>query len=234
MPVREDPADEGRASTRRRVLSLIDSAGRPLDVAELAATTGLHPNTLRGHLQLLVDLEQIDRTVEARSAPGRPRVLYSARHTVGTGDPYKQLAGELASGIAHTEGRGAAHSAGRHWGRRLRATAHLDDDTVADVVTATDLAARGLEQLGFGTQTEPLGDRLYLTSCPFGELARENPSVCQVHAGLLSGLFEELGGRVELDRLDVFVRPDLCIAHLRHIPETPTPTSAPEANPDDR
>jgi predicted ArsR family transcriptional regulator len=227
-------AEEGRASTRRRVLALIDGADHPVDVAELAATTGLHPNTLRGHLQLLVDLEQIDRTVESRSAPGRPRVLYSARHTVGTDDPYKQLAGELANGIAHTDGRGAAHSAGRHWGRRLRATARLDDDTVADVRTATDLAARGLEQLGFGTQTEPLGDRLYLTSCPFGELARENPSVCQVHAGLLSGLFEELGGRVELDRLDVFVRPDLCIAHLRHGPQTPSPTPATEANPDDR
>ena len=230
---------DDRSSTRRRLLQLIESADRPMDIAELATLTGLHANTLRGHLQLLVDLEQLDRTVEARSTPGRPRVLYSIRHTIGTDDPYKQLAGELASGIAHADGHGAAHSAGRHWGRRLRATARIDDDVTLDVPSVTALAAKGLEQLGFGTETEPLGDRLYLTRCPFGELARENPSVCQVHAGLLSGLFEELGSVVELERLDIYVRPDLCVAHLRtpgraEVPPTPAPTPVTEANHHDR
>ncbi|MFZ0325245.1 MAG: helix-turn-helix domain-containing protein [Actinomycetes bacterium] len=220
-------AEAERSSTRRRILDLLGAADHPVDVAELATATGLHPNTLRGHLQLLVDLNQLDRQVESRATPGRPRVLYSIRQTEGTDDPYRQLAGELASGIASNDSSGAAHSAGRHWAKRLRAMAGLAADDRPSARTVTELAADGLEQLGFGTQTEPLGDRLYLTRCPFGALARENPSVCQVHAGLLSGLFDELGGQVQLEKLDIFVRPDLCIAHLRPAPPRGLPVAAP-------
>jgi predicted ArsR family transcriptional regulator len=205
--------DPVAVTSRRRVLELVQSAGRPVDVAELAERTGLHPNTLRGHLQLLVDLGELRRVQEERSTPGRPKVLYAAASTEAEGDPYRILASELASGIARSGGEGAAESAGRHWARRLRRDEGSTDDL--DPRSATELAATGLDRLGFGTQTEPLGDRLYLTSCPFLELARENRAVCDVHAGLLRGLFDELGGQVELASLDVFVRPDLCIAHLR-------------------
>ena len=206
-----------RASSRRQLLDLLRSRGEAFDIAELASRTGLHPNTLRGHLQLLVDLGQVDRTVAPRTGPGRPRVQYSARPTEGTDDPYRQLAGELAAGIAHQSGdEGAAHAAGRHWGRRVRARARLAPDAVPDGPAAVALAADGLTQLGFATETEPLGDRLYLTLCPFEALARENRSVCQVHHDLLNGLFDELGGAVTCTQLDTFVRPDLCVAHLEH------------------
>ena len=205
-----------RASSRRQVLELLRAADRPCDVVGLAQLTGLHPNTLRGHLQLLVDLGQVDRVAEERTTPGRPRVLYSARPTVGTDDPYRQLAGELAAGIAHQAGdEGAAHAAGRHWGRRVRARARLAPDEPVAAPDAIHLATAGLVELGFATQTEPLGDRLYLTFCPFEALARENRSVCQVHLDLLNGLFDELGGSVTCTSLDPFVRPDLCVAHLQ-------------------
>jgi predicted ArsR family transcriptional regulator len=206
-----------RASSRRLLLDLLRSRPEPWDVAELAASTGLHPNTLRGHLQLLVDLGQVDRAVAPREGPGRPRVRYSARPTEGTDDPYRQLAGELAAGIAHQSGdEGAAHAAGRHWGRRVRARALLAPDAVVEGQTAVELASGGLAELGFDAETEPLGDRLYLTVCPFEALARENRSVCQVHLDLLNGLFDELGGTVACTSLDTFVRPDLCVAHLEH------------------
>ena len=204
--------DVGTVTSRRRVLELVQSAGRPVDVAELAQQTGLHPNTLRGHLQLLVDLGELQRVQQERSTPGRPRVLYAPSADLED-DPYKILASELASGIARSGGGGAAESAGRHWARRLR-RGRPEDETL-DPRQVTELAADGLTRLGFAAQTEPLGDRLYLTSCPFLELARENRAVCDVHAGLLRGLFEEFGGHVELAALDVFVRPDLCVAHLR-------------------
>jgi predicted ArsR family transcriptional regulator len=210
-------------SSRRRVLELVQSAGRPVDIAELAGWTGLHPNTLRGHLQLLVDLGELQRVQEDRHAPGRPRVLYERASNGADADPYRILANELASGIAHAEGEGAAESAGRHWARRLRRDRPADERL--DAAAATEVAADGLTRLGFTAATEPLGDRLYLTSCPFLELARENRAVCEVHAGLLRGLFDELGGQVALTDLDVFVRPDLCIAHLRRLDdETPGST----------
>jgi predicted ArsR family transcriptional regulator len=52
--------------------------------------------------------------------------------------------------------------------------------------------------------------------CPFHSLAEQHPEVvCAVHRGLISGALDELGSRLEVDGLDVFVEPDLCIAHLR-------------------
>lgn len=212
-----------RASTRRRVLDLLVEHGSPLDVAQLSQMTGLHANTLRGHLQLLADLGHVDRVVEERDRPGRPRVLYCAAPTVGTDDPYRQLAEELASGIVHQKGNeGAAHAAGRHWGRRLRARALLGEGPLEPGV-AVALAADGLAALGFATQTEPLGDRLYLTHCPFLTLAKENRSICQVHHDMLNGLFDEFGGRVSCSQLDELVREDLCVARLEVLPPAADP-----------
>ena len=92
-------------------------------------------------------------------------------------------------------------------------------------------AAEGLEVLGFATTTEPLGDRLYLQHCPFADLARQDRSICRLHHEMLRGFFDELDTGVSVRRLDVFVRDDLCVAHLdrpdlRPAPE-PSSTSAP-------
>jgi predicted ArsR family transcriptional regulator len=51
--------------------------------------------------------------------------------------------------------------------------------------------------------------------CPFHDLAEANPAlVCGVHKGLVSGALEELGSDLRVEGLDVFVRPDLCVARL--------------------
>jgi len=218
-----DAALATRASSRRRVLELVTDAHRPVAVAELAQWTGLHPNTLRGHLQLLVDLGQLERIVAERTSRGRPHLLYRAIDTVD--DPYRLLAEELATGIVSDDAHGPAFVAGRSWAKRLRAAA-TTDPAAPSADDSAEFVAQALSQLGFRTETEPLGDRLYLRSCPFASLAKQNRSVCEVHAGLLRGLFAELGGGLELDRLDVHVRPDLCIAHLRP-PQSDTDTSIP-------
>lgn len=215
-----DAALATRASSRRRVLELVTDAHRPVAVAELAEWTGLHPNTLRGHLQLLVDLGQLERIVAEPTSRGRPHLLYRATGSVD--DPYRLLAEELASGIASDDDHGPAYVAGRNWARRLREATGDEPSTPSDE-NVVEFVAQALNQLGFRTETEPLGDRLYLRACPFASLAKQNRSVCEVHAGLLRGLFAELGGDLELDRLDVHVRPDLCIAHIRpQQPDTDT------------
>jgi predicted ArsR family transcriptional regulator len=53
-------------------------------------------------------------------------------------------------------------------------------------------------------------------SCPFRELAETGPRiVCAVHRGLISGALEELGAALEVEQLDAFVEPELCIARSR-------------------
>jgi predicted ArsR family transcriptional regulator len=45
--------------------------------------------------------------------------------------------------------------------------------------------------------------------------------VCPVHLGLMRGVLESAGAAVTVDRLDPFVHPDLCVAHLADAPATP-------------
>jgi predicted ArsR family transcriptional regulator len=52
--------------------------------------------------------------------------------------------------------------------------------------------------------------------CPFHDLAEAHLDVvCAVHRGLIDGALGGLGSELEVDRFDVFVEPDLCVAHLR-------------------
>ena len=52
--------------------------------------------------------------------------------------------------------------------------------------------------------------------CPFHDLAETSPDVvCAVHKGLIDGALAELGSDLAVEGLDVFVRPDLCVARLR-------------------
>ena len=203
-------------ASRDRLLELMRAGDAPLDVVELSRRSGLHPNTVRGHLQLLVDLGKVERDVEDRSAPGRPKVLYRVAEQAPE-NPYQQLAAELAAGIAQTDTDEAARVAGHSWAARV--LARSDMSSPVDPETAAAMAVAAMRELGFGAEGEPLGDRIYLTACPFAELSQRQPSVCSVHAALWGGFLAELDSGVSLDRLDSFVRDSLCVAHLRTSPE---------------
>ena len=90
-------------------------------LSELVGATGLHRNTVREHLDALLD----DGLVERRRAPadgrGRPAWLYRATDGSGTaGHEYAGLATALASLVARTSSSPAedAAIAGAEWGRR--------------------------------------------------------------------------------------------------------------------
>jgi predicted ArsR family transcriptional regulator len=55
-----------------------------------------------------------------------------------------------------------------------------------------------------------------MARCPFHALAESQPDVvCAVQKGLISGALSALGSDLEVEALDGFVGPDLCIARLR-------------------
>jgi predicted ArsR family transcriptional regulator len=82
-----------------------------------------------------------------------------------------------------------------------------DADAVDEVVELLD--AQGFAPASSGTE-------IRMRRCPFHELAETHPEVvCAVHRGLISGALGELGSTLDVDSLDVFVEPDLCIARLR-------------------
>lgn len=65
-------ADESRL----RILALLREQARPVAIREIASGVGLHPNTVRGHLNVLVDAGLVRPGTAQRGRAGRPRTLY--------------------------------------------------------------------------------------------------------------------------------------------------------------
>ncbi|MFW5904949.1 MAG: helix-turn-helix transcriptional regulator [bacterium] len=202
---------------RRRLLRLLADAAEPCDVETLAGRVNLHPNTVRGHLDLLERAELVVRATRPRDRPGRPRVVYSAAPDAA--DPgssaYRLLADLLAEAVCCAGGdpRQAAEEAGRAWGRR-RALSGAEAEGHEEV---GDRLLAFLDELGF----EPSAQRqdgtmvIDLTDCPFRDLVERHAEVvCSLHMGLMRGLVETAGdGYVE--GLHPFVEPSLCRTVVR-------------------
>src|SRR5512135_356608 len=214
----EDTSPLGRS--RADVLDMLRAAGGPLGVREVAQQTGLHPNTARFHLEALVEAGLAVRETEDRETPGRPRVGYRAVADGPAGRRrYRLLAEMLATLIAGTmpaPGR-AAEEAGREWGAYL--TEQPAPYQRLSAAEASGKLTAIMEELGFAPQAEA-GDakgqyRLRLRQCPFREVAEHHQDViCSLHLGLIRGALARMRAPVTADRLDPFVEPSLCVAHL--------------------
>lgn len=205
--------------TRRRLLRLLEDAGEPMQVTVLAEAVGLHPNTVRGHLDLLAEAGLVDRFSEERDRPGRPRVLYTPAERVTTGEEgYRFLAEILAGSIKamSPDPSKVAEEAGRAWGTYL-AEKPAPFETF-DPIDALERILTTLEDLGFEPEGEMNGTiaEILLHDCPFRDVARNKSDVvCSVHLGLMKGLSEEMGGAIEIESLEPFAEPSLCIAHVK-------------------
>ncbi len=214
----EDTSPLGRS--RADVLDMLRAADGPLGVREVAQRMGLHPNTARFHLEALVEAGLAVREAEDRETPGRPRIGYRA---VADGPPgrrrYRLLAEMLTSMIAGTmpEPGKAAEEAGREWGAYL--TEQPPPYQKLSAEEAIGKLSTIMEELGFAPRAETGPDggqhRLCLWQCPFREVAQRHQDViCALHLGLMRGSLDRMRAPVTADRLDPFVEPSLCIAHL--------------------
>jgi predicted ArsR family transcriptional regulator len=213
-----------RALAEERRARLVEELrGKPdgLDVEELSSRVGAHPNTVRWHLGILRDAGIVSSRPLERLTPGRPRIAYSLDpHAPAAGrDEHRLLAAMLAGAVSLGEdGPARSEQAGRVWGRclvhRPPPFAHVDEGEAVGEV------ARVLDEQGFAPEVH---DReVHMRRCPFHDLAEGHPQVvCAAHRGLISGALAELGSELEVAELDVFVRPDLCVARL-----APRPASA--------
>lgn len=207
---------------RQAVLVVIRGAPGPLSVAEVSQLVGLHVNTVRGHLELLVHLGVVTRQTEHGRGRGRPRILYElAPEETPNQDAYKTLAEALASEltILGKTDQHSADQAGRLWAEALVREGRLQPTATADDAVAQVAAL--FSDLGFDASTEPLGDRIYLRACPYAAIRDAFPGICDIHLGLLRGALVAVGADISVGRFDVDARPGLCVAHLSpaHPPE---------------
>ena len=63
-------------SARVALLGVLEGSSRPLDAHVLAEQIGLHVNTVRWHLGVLVDAGLVVEARAVTGAPGRPRHAY--------------------------------------------------------------------------------------------------------------------------------------------------------------
>ena len=190
--------EQGVTAAQGRVLATLREAGRPLTLGELQDRTGLHPNTLRGHLDAIVAGGNASRIASRSGGRGRPAWSYLAREP-----EYAALAMALASGLdrgpASDSGSGsgddrgraldpAAERGGRAWGEQLRSQLGAVEDGRERVLLA-------LAHTGFAPEASD--DRVTLNACPILAAARSHPAVvCAVHLGLVKGVLGADGVRL--------------------------------------
>lgn len=200
--------------TRGRLLDVLRARRDDVGVAELASALGLHPNSVREQLAVLVAAGLVDRTAAAPAGRGRPAWRYRIRETaLVPGDPYRALAAVLVDELGRRpDAESAAIGAGVAWGRSL--VGAVGDEAAPD--RAVDRLVGILDEAGFAPELPerphgPIG----LRHCPFEPLARTDPTVvCGVHLGLMRGALAALDVPIDVLALEPFVAPDLCVAHL--------------------
>jgi predicted ArsR family transcriptional regulator len=200
--------------TKARVLGLLRAAESPVAVADVAARAGLHPNTVRFHLDGLIEAGLATRAREEGGKPGRPRTVYRATESEAAGGrrSFRLLAEMLTSMItAAVEQPGrAAVAAGREWGRYL--VERPNPARRVDLDDALESLQRVLADAGF--VTDPVADEdggdavLAIRGCPFRELSEQHQDVvCSLHLGLMEGAAAEVRDPVGTASLEPFVEP---------------------------
>lgn len=206
--------ETGASTTRAKVLAVLRSSAREMTITEIAEQLRIHPNTVRFHLDNLIERGQIEQVDNPPQGPGRPAVRVRAVAAMDPTGPrhYRVLAEVLSLGFANgpTPAK-RAQRAGRDWGGRLVDPERSGTDMNDPVSRLTEV----LGELGFAPERTASAE-INLRHCPFLELATSTSDVvCSVHLGLMQGALDALGSDTTVDRLDPFVRPDLCVAHLK-------------------
>lgn len=180
---------------------MLQSANRELSVSELSTALDLHRNSVRFHLEALVDSGFAHRASAGEGQAGRPPLRYSATRqspTVGTRH-LTELVGVLLKTLQHTpDVLRQAEAAGQHWGQSAAAE--------TPQLPSPGLLAAELGQRGFTTrrQRDETGETLCFTRCPFRDQldADQLPVVCAIHQGFITG-FLASQQRVTAEKLEV-------------------------------
>lgn len=225
MERRQGPRPAGDLVTAAGQLSLkqlavfqeIQANPDGVQVVQISQALGMHPNTVRGHLDELMSAGVISRRVAPAPGRGRPSHVYTAR--VARTDKASQAIIGLVEVLAETvvdDDVDAAKNLGRKWADRVNQRRHDNIRLDLDLDTAERHTAETLREMGFDPVQRPEKSRprvreLGLHACPFIAEAGTRPSkvICALHQGFLE---EDAGGvKVELCPHD---RPGECGARL--------------------
>ena len=150
-----DATSEQEPGRRRAVLRVVRASPVPMSIIAIAEVLGVHPNTVRFHLDSLVGDGLVEHVEPGRKGPGRPPLMFQAVRQMDRGGTrhYRLLAEILAIGLAAEQDPSAkAPGRGRAWGERLesRARSPSVEDSIERLVDV-------LDELGFAPERRSVG-----------------------------------------------------------------------------
>jgi predicted ArsR family transcriptional regulator len=184
-------------NTRYAVYLELARSPRPLATAEIAESLGLHPNTVRPHLERMRDVGLLQVEIESRGGVGRPQHRYTLAAdapSLGLEPPTMPLLARLLARLAEQSGVGAdeAVEVGRAQGGADAVRYTAAPSTLEALVTE-------LDRLGFDPVVGDVPDHddaavVAFGHCPFRDVAEEHPDlVCALHRGLVEGFLDTMG-----------------------------------------
>ncbi|MEP6625802.1 MAG: helix-turn-helix domain-containing protein [Acidimicrobiia bacterium] len=204
--------------TRYALYREIAGSTAPHSAAELAEALGLHPNTVRLHLEKLREVGLVEVEAIHRGTVGRPQHRYSlapGAPGLGLDPPSHVLLAAMLGALAEASGAdaSAARAIGHTWGTKTAPR--------TPAASCLGLLAQELDHLGFepaaddsasatGATGDPAGvTRIDFLHCPFRELAEAYPElVCNLHRGICEGLVDARRGTVT--SFSTLYQPDPC------------------------
>ena len=183
-------------NTRYAIYLELARSRSPRSTAEIAESLGLHPNTVRPHLERMRDVGLLAVEADTQGSVGRPQHRYSVAPdapSLGLESPAFPLLARMLAALAAAAELGPDDVAlvgaqvGPGHGRRRQAPPRR----------ASTPSRRMLAELGFDPAVAADDDvvNIVFTHCPFAELAEAHPElVCHLHRGLVEGYVEQMGG----------------------------------------
>lgn len=218
-PALSPKSDDSGTASREQILQLLRDSSAPMSIEDLCTATGLHGNTVRGHLEVLAAGGEVTRTRGATGGRGRPPWLYQAsnRGQAVMDELRATLKAQLGAGDSADEV--FVIEAAERWAEAMGA-----DFSPRDVATpdeAVQAAADALTRVGFSAEASPLGDSITLRTCPYAALVADHPVICDIHTALLTDLLHRTDQGVELEQMQVWTTPTACLARLNRPDLTP-------------
>lgn len=220
---------------RRVVLDVLGAAHQAVTVAEVAEATDLHLNTVREHLEALVEAGFASRGRLAPQGRGRPASTYEYAPQADMLSPgYGLMTSAMVDYVAATFGNSPAlaehaYRAGLRWGEEIQEQDLLRRDAAEPLDATIDL----FDEAGFSPSAHTTAEQrteVRLFRCPVLTMARAYPDlVCRAHQGMADACLgaarpvdatgatrppavaEEHGGDAgRFSRLEAFVNPGYC------------------------
>lgn len=181
-------------STRSRVLRYLEESEGPVRVAAIADDLGLNHTGIRRHLAALRDAGLVIEERARSGAPGRPPLEYRAA-APGAGERggvevYEELS-LLLLGIGRD--RRSPRAVGVEEGRRIAGEAPAGE--------SLERVRAEMSRRGFDPELRQEGPVVELVAgrCGVEAAAAADPDlVCEIHRGMIEGMLEGTGGKLEL------------------------------------